>query len=98
MNARAQVTRWLGPIRTATEGPVYASLTQSRVRMFAAIGLGWGEVIVVLVVLLVLFGAKRLPELARSLGSSVKELQKGMEEGLVDDESDDTEEASGKKS
>ena len=64
--------------------------------MFAAIGLGWGEAIVVLVVLLVLFGAKRLPELARSLGSSVKELQKGMEEGLVDDESDDAEEASDK--
>ena len=54
--------------------------------MFAAIGLGWGEAIVVLVVLLVLFGAKRLPELARSLGSSVKELQKGLEEGVVEDE------------
>lgn len=54
--------------------------------MFVAIGLGWGEAIVVLVVLLVLFGAKRLPELARSLGSSVKELQKGLEEGVVDDE------------
>ena len=59
--------------------------------MFTAIGLGWGEAIVVLVVLLVLFGAKRLPELARSLGSSVKELQKGLDEGLVDDEeSEDT--------
>ena len=58
--------------------------------MIAAIGLGWGEAIVVLVVLLVLFGAKRLPELARSLGGSVKELQKGLEEGLVDDESEDT--------
>lgn len=65
--------------------------------MFAAIGLGWGEAVIVLVVLLVLFGAKRLPELARSLGSSVKELQKGMEEGLVDEESDDAEEASDKK-
>ena len=54
--------------------------------MFAAIGLGWGEAVIVLVVLLVLFGAKRLPELARSLGSSVKELQKGLEEGVVEDE------------
>lgn len=64
--------------------------------MIAAIGLGWGEAIVVLVVLLVLFGAKRLPELARSLGSSVKELQKGLEEGLAEDEPD--EQASEKKS
>jgi len=54
--------------------------------MVAAIGLGWGEAIVVLVVLLVLFGAKRLPELARSLGSSVKELQKGLEEGVVEED------------
>jgi len=62
--------------------------------MIAAIGLGWGEAIVVLVVLLVLFGAKRLPELARSLGSSVKELQKGLEEGVAGDE--ESEEASDK--
>lgn len=60
-----------------------------KVRMFVAIGLGWPEMIVILVVLLVLFGAKRLPDLARSLGSSVKELQKGIEEGLVDDEAED---------
>ena len=64
--------------------------------MFAAIGLGWGEAIVVLVVLLVLFGAKRLPELARSLGSSVKELQKGLEDGLAED-GDTSEEASDNK-
>lgn len=60
--------------------------------MIAAIGLGWPELIVILVVLLVLFGAKRLPELARSLGSSVKELQKGLEDGIGDDE--ESEEAS----
>ena len=54
--------------------------------MIAAIGLGWPEMIVILIVLLVLFGAKRLPDLARSLGSSVKELQKGLEEGLADEE------------
>jgi len=58
--------------------------------MVAAIGLGWGEAIVVLVVLLVLFGAKRLPELARSLGSSVKELQKGLEDGVVDEDEEST--------
>jgi sec-independent protein translocase protein TatA len=54
--------------------------------MIAAIGIGWPELIVVLVVVLVLFGAKRLPELARSLGSSVKELQKGLEDGPADDQ------------
>ena len=52
---------------------------------------GWPEGVIVVLVLLVLFGAKRLPDLARSLGSSVKELQKGLEEGMSDDEeSEDT--------
>lgn len=48
--------------------------------------IGWPEGLIVLLVLVVLFGAKRLPDLARSLGSSVKELQKGLEEGMSDDE------------
>ena len=44
------------------------------------LGLGTPELIIILVILLLLFGAKKLPELARSLGSSAGELKKGMEE------------------
>jgi sec-independent protein translocase protein TatA len=36
--------------------------------------------LIILVIVLVLFGANRLPELARSLGSSVKEFKKGVSE------------------
>ena len=42
---------------------------------------GNGELLVVLAVLVLLFGAKRLPELARSLGQSLAEFKKGREEG-----------------
>ena len=38
------------------------------------------ELLIILVIILVLFGASRLPELARSLGSSVKEFKKGTAE------------------
>jgi sec-independent protein translocase protein TatA len=38
------------------------------------------EWIVVLIVLVLLFGAKKLPELARSVGKSTSEFKKGMSE------------------
>lgn len=43
-------------------------------------GLGAPELIIILVILLLLFGAKKLPELARSIGSSAKELRNGMKD------------------
>jgi sec-independent protein translocase protein TatA len=43
------------------------------------------ELIIGLVVILLLFGAKRVPELARGLGSGVREFKKGTQEGEVED-------------
>jgi sec-independent protein translocase protein TatA len=43
-------------------------------------GLGYQELLIILVIVLILFGAQRLPDLARSLGSSVKEFKKGVAE------------------
>jgi sec-independent protein translocase protein TatA len=42
------------------------------------------EWILIGVVVLVLFGAKKIPELARSLGRSSTEFKKGVREGAVD--------------
>lgn len=39
--------------------------------------IGLPELIIILVILLLLFGATRLPKLARSIGQSAKELQDG---------------------
>lgn len=48
-------------------------------------GLGYQELLIILVIVLILFGANRLPQLARSLGSSVKEFKKGVDEGRTED-------------
>ncbi|MFH1969540.1 MAG: twin-arginine translocase TatA/TatE family subunit [Verrucomicrobiota bacterium] len=48
--------------------------------------IGWPEILLVLLVVLLLFGAKRLPDLARSLGKSLREFKKGREEGETSDE------------
>lgn len=41
---------------------------------------GWPEILFILLIILVLFGAKRLPELARGLGQSLNEFKKAREE------------------
>jgi sec-independent protein translocase protein TatA len=38
--------------------------------------LGWPEIVAILVIVLILFGAKKLPELAKGLGQGIKEFKK----------------------
>lgn len=42
--------------------------------------LGTGEIIVILIVVLLLFGAKRIPELARGIGRGVNSFRQGLNE------------------
>ena len=51
--------------------------------------LGTSELIIILVVLLVLFGGAKLPQLARSLGQAQKEFKSGLAEGAADDDKTD---------
>jgi sec-independent protein translocase protein TatA len=51
---------------------------------------GW-EIIIVLAIILLLFGARKLPDLARSIGASAKEFRKGLDEG-ADEDADSNEE------
>lgn len=43
--------------------------------------LGGGELLVIAAVVMLLFGAKKLPEFARSLGKAKGEFKKGLDEG-----------------
>lgn len=47
---------------------------------------GTTEIILILVIILLLFGAKRIPDLMRGLGRGAKEFKEGMREGSDKDE------------
>lgn len=46
------------------------------------------EIIVILLVVLLLFGAKRLPEIGKSLGEGIKEFKKAFKDGPSDNSGD----------
>ncbi len=48
--------------------------------------LGPTELIIILAIVLLLFGSRKLPDLARSLGKSSKEFKRGMAEGASEDQ------------
>ena len=59
--------------------------------MLAIFNLGGGEIILILAIVLILFGAKKLPELAKGLGQGIKEFKKathnaseGLRESMAD--------------
>ncbi len=55
---------------------VYSSMNV----MFGLFNLGGGEIILILALVLILFGAKKLPELAKGLGTGIKEFKKATRE------------------
>jgi sec-independent protein translocase protein TatA len=60
---------------------------------FAVLGLSGGELVLVLVVILVLFGAKRIPEFAKGLGKGINEFKKASREVTDEINRDDSTQA-----
>jgi sec-independent protein translocase protein TatA len=51
--------------------------------------IGWPEIIIILIIALLLFGAKRLPEIGKSMGKAIREFKKSFKD--VTDELDNNE-------
>ena len=47
---------------------------------------GPGELLIILLILVLVFGAKRLPELGQSVGKTIKGFRKGMDEAFDEEE------------
>ncbi len=56
-------------------------------------GLKPQELLIILVILLVLFGGSKLPQLARNVGRAQKEFKSGLDEGMKDTEGASEEES-----
>jgi sec-independent protein translocase protein TatA len=59
-------------------------------------GLGAGSIILISVVALIIFGPKKLPELGRAAGNTLREF-KSATKGLADDDDDNDRDRDGKK-
>lgn len=55
------------------------------------LGLGMPELIIILVVVLLLFGAKKIPELMRGAGKGVRAFKDGMKETTTEEEATEKE-------
>jgi sec-independent protein translocase protein TatA len=53
-------------------------------------GLGWQELVIVLVIIMIIFGAGKLPEIAKSLGQGVKEFREEAQAPVVPAKTADT--------
>jgi sec-independent protein translocase protein TatA len=61
------------------------------VKMF---GIGMPELLVILLICLLIFGASKLPEIGRALGKTIREFKKGMKEIDLEEEKKNEEEKS----
>ena len=65
--------------------------TMNSILLFGS--LGWGEILIIAFVILLLFGGRKIPELMKGIGKGVKSFKdgvKGVENEIKDDEVKDT--------
>lgn len=81
MDADSRTMKGCSPLKVPIAAPRFSPMLNPMSSPFLAIGpLGTWEMVIIAVLVLVLFGAKKLPTFARSLGKSMGEFKKAREE------------------
>lgn len=57
--------------------------------LLAMIGLGYQELLIILLIVIVIFGARKLPELGRGLGEGLRNFRKGVKDATEAQEEED---------
>ena len=70
----------IAPLHVHSSGLICGTRLYLIMNFFFAAFLGGWEIVLILAVVLILFGAKKLPELARGLGQGIKEFKKATNE------------------
>ncbi|NLF38700.1 twin-arginine translocase TatA/TatE family subunit [bacterium] len=88
-------------VQVSPRAPIFSGGTERRTRPYHANSLAttrcvmgslsWWEIGAIFIIILLLFGSKRLPDLARSVGKSIREFKKSLKEIESDVTSDDHE-------
>lgn len=73
-------------------------MTAIHIPVLGVFGLGGPELLIILAVLILLFGAKKLPELAKGLGKSVNEFKKASKDAEEEEKASETKVSSAKPS
>ena len=66
--------------------------------MLIPCAIGYGQIIVIVLVVILLFGGKKIPELMRGLGRGVREFKDAMENPAANDEKNGKEQAAPQES
>ncbi len=54
--------------------------------------IGFAEILLILLIILILFGPSKLPELAKGMGNAIKEFKKAMREDISEENKGETKE------
>ncbi len=58
--------------------PIFAILNHKNITTMQLLNIGWAEILLIALIVLLLFGAKKIPELMKGLGKGVKSFKDGV--------------------